>query len=356
MPEDPYAEARAALSACPASVQARMDAIERELELTERQSVRRDGDWLIVTGEAYGYGLDGASTELNWLFHVPSCFETQITLAYENAAPFVAMARLGDSDVGPPIEWLLLAMGGDPFDAYDAERHSLTRLLLGHEHGAFLDCPTPPAQPVGDPLASPQPWFDGPPTAQRIVYDQASGHVFLNVGAPRSTRGFIVVPLRSAYAGVAIGVYDRRRDRHRWIVDSTLCVYGTPHWLGTVGEWMLAAMTAPRTEWPTTIVAISRERGIARPLRFRVLESDDGVPLAYGVCPRRRDSEAEEACLRARMSRGALEVSSCDPDGACRSERVSARSLLAALEAAPPVAQPADPSDDGRAREEGSSP
>jgi len=326
------------LASCPAAVRATVAAAQ--LPGPDEVRYARLPPWVRRTDVSYGDGLDGSTHMMHHLIELRSCFEVSVSASYENSSPFEVRLTMAGSDAPAPRVWAELALGmpiemlrpGDP-------RHALPQLLVELEREQPVDqnlelhdCPamSAGAPRLSEPLMPAQPWLPGPPRRWPTVW--VDGYVmFASAAAPRRAwRGpdaeMWEVNLPSRYRAVAVAQYDRRLDRHRWLLVTRWCAVGRVHWLGQRREWVLAAVHGPSTEQGPELIAIHLQRGDVRRLWWPALRDEAGLPRARALC----DGPGRvtlDGCSYFALRRGHISALLCGPYG-CQSSRAEIDSLL----------------------------
>jgi hypothetical protein len=236
----------------------------------ERFSAIREGSLVRVEYNTWGSGSDALYTGVIIELDVKSCAALWARyLTYDGA--FATDFRIGWLQRKRPsdaeLERLLNASVARPNDPLDA----MARAWLGHQcDGGAESTLAWSSQPATGPIAPAQPWHPGVPTRSRrsfwtvkqqqeigaraslvpsddageifppVALDQLVGVAVPDLPAPvkRFTDGGFELreaPLSDRNDGRAIAIYDRKMNRHRWVLLTRGCIQGTKvQWLGAI--------------------------------------------------------------------------------------------------------------------------
>ncbi|MCH9684530.1 MAG: hypothetical protein K0V04_24050 [Deltaproteobacteria bacterium] len=223
-----------------------------------------------------GGGVYGGWTEDAAVVALETCEVEGEATAGGGDSTLIATMDIGPRDTQRSRRWLMAELGLEPFRA-GHPTHGFARLMLSR--AKVRTHALPGGAQLRGPLYPRQPWTNGRPVAATTVVvdrDTAATHDMLynairvaewegaepppddpaiitwvrveGTGQPRKVGRFGDLevhhsPLPGRNSGVAIALYDRRRDRHRWIAETRSRVLGSRmDWVGQhhglmVGEY-----------------------------------------------------------------------------------------------------------------------
>ncbi|HEY0134509.1 MAG TPA: hypothetical protein VGB85_10525 [Nannocystis sp.] len=174
-------------------------------------------------------------------YDLVACTATTLRIDYADEA------LTGSVDEMPPLSLLRQVVGpahdrGDPAHAYATLLATTTGACVPEDPPDFTDDAPQAGAPGLEVLPLPfgeQPWFPGPPRPQARVWREVQDGAQVIVPPKRLRRLRVVdgvevfgADLPGRNGGLALALYDPRADRHRWLLFTRACLYGTSvYWL-----------------------------------------------------------------------------------------------------------------------------
>jgi hypothetical protein len=315
-----YAKASAAWAACfPKDAPVELPPAASADDLGTSLDVTRVGTHFRIAGSWGGSGSDAVYGGTTVDFEPGTCATLWArTFTYDGA--FARQFRIGWAKRGAPSERELTSLVAAPAILH-APAFAMARAWLDHScdgspestlewsPGALLAGPVAPAQAwlAGVPTASPDSFWssdalhsigaraslevdlaDDNEMMPRLPSDRLVGVVVPGLAAPTRTFNVGTIEIREAEmpgrnGGRAIALYDRAKNRHRWVLLTRGCIQGsTVQWLGAIGARAIGVTSSQHGRYARgdAIVVLDTAAGIAWAVKFPAATTEDGFDHA----------------------------------------------------------------------------